>query len=121
MKRVFLLISAVASASIPQPESGLLVTAEHRPNSLLMSLMKKPRKLIDVEKLDEDDLERIMLDPESLLDNSPESSPFLASSGGSPESSPFLASSDGMDDFFVGSNEDAREEAPDDWWSQGWA
>ena len=120
MKRVFLLISAVASASIPQPESGLLVTTEHRPN-LLMSLMKKPRKLIDVEKLDEDDLERIMMDPESLLDNSPESSPFLASSGGSPESSPFLASSVGMDDFSVGSNEDAHEEAADDWWSQGWA
>lgn len=114
MKRVFLLISAVASASIPQPESGLLVTAEHRPNSLLMSLMKKPRKLIDVEKLDEDDLERIMMDPESLLDNSPESSPFLASYGG-------MDDSGGMDDFSVGSNEDAREEAANDWWSQGWA
>lgn len=108
MKRVFLLISAVSSASIPQPESGLLVTTDHRPNSLLMSLMKKPRKLIDVEKLDEDDLERIMMDPESLLDNSPESSPFLASSGV-------------MDDFSVGSNEDARDEAANDWWSQGWA
>ena len=120
MKRVFLLISAVASASIPQPESGLLVTSEHRPNSLLMSLMKKPRKLIDVEKLDEDDLERIMMDPERLLEKSPESSPFLASSGGSPESSPFLASSGGMDDFSVGSNEDVRDEAANDWWSQGW-
>lgn len=120
MKCVFLLISAVASASIPHPESGLLVTAEHRPNSLLMSLMKKPRKLIDVEKLDEDDLERIMMDPESLLENSPENSPFLASSGGSPESSPFLASSGGMDDFSVGSNEDVRDEAANDWWSQGW-
>ena len=113
MKRVFLLISAVASASIPQPESGLLVTAEHRPNSLLMSLMKKPRKLLDVEKLDEDDLERIMTDPESLIDNLQENSPFLSSSP--------------MGDFSVESNDAIlerqglpHEEAPSDWWSQGW-
>ena len=114
MKCLIILFS-VAAASALSPESSVSVLPR-RPNTLLMSLMKRSRKLIDVDKLDEDDLEKLMRQPESMFGNLQASSPFQ-DLGANPMSL-------GANPMSLGANPEINDDSlkieKDDWWSQGW-
>ena len=111
-----IVLLSVAAASALSPESSVSVLSR-RPNTLLMSLMKKSRKLIDVDKLDEDDLEKLMRQPESIFGDLQASSPFQEQ-----DASPMTLSDEPMTLGAINPeiNDDSLEIEKDDWWSQGW-
>jgi hypothetical protein len=118
-----IVLLSVATASALSPESSVSVLPR-RPNTLLMSLMKKSRKLIDVDKLDEDDLEKLMRQPESIFGDLQASSPFqeLGASPTTLSASPTTLSDEPMTLGAINPeiNDDSLEIEKDDWWSQGW-